>query len=265
MLVRLPPPVLETPLGLVYQGAAESLLPCFPGACADMVFLDPPFNLGKVYGPGTDDLREPGDYLAWLLHVAEAAYRLLKPGGALFMFNLPEWLARVCKDLVSLGLEFRHWIAIELTNGFANGCALYPAHYGLLYLTKGLPRCTARLRTPIEVCRYCGKELRDYGGKREHVGAAVRMKDVWTGIRPVRRSAKPNGRTSSVLPPEIAERAVQLATLPGDLVVDVFGGAGTIPLVCERRGRRWAAIEIDTVQDIAANLRNEGVALRTAG
>src|SRR5205823_5986217 len=64
-------------------------------------------------------------------------------------------------------LEFRHWIAVSMKGTFKRGNRLYPAHYSLLYYTKGEPKTFNNLRTPIPTCRHCGGEIPDYGGHRE--------------------------------------------------------------------------------------------------
>jgi hypothetical protein len=49
---------------------------------------------------------------------------------------------------------------------FPRGKKLYPAHYALLYFTKGEPKTFNRdaVRQPIPLCRHCGKDVKDYGG-----------------------------------------------------------------------------------------------------
>ena len=100
---------------------------------ADVVFLDPPFNLGKDYGVRSSlEEAEPERYESYMRAVIREGIRALKPGGALFLYHLPYWATRLSIELQS-GLEFRHWIAIAMKNGFARGRRLYPAHYSLLY------------------------------------------------------------------------------------------------------------------------------------
>lgn len=50
---------------------------------------------------------------------------------------------------------------------------------------------------------------------------------------------------SASFPPEIPELAIQLATHPGQLVVDLFHGTGTTGAVCERLNRRYHGFELN--------------------
>jgi len=46
-------------------------------------------------------------------------------------------------------------------------------------------------------------------------------------------------------PVELVDRALVRRNKPGDVVVDVFGGTGTILIVRERRGRKAGPVELD--------------------
>lgn len=113
------------------------LLPTLKGKSVDTVFADPPFNLGKRYGTRCSDYRTEDEYLVWCKRWLQECERVLKPGGALFLYNLPKWNVLLGPHLRDLGLQFRHWIAIERKGRFPIAGRLYPAHYSLLYYTKG--------------------------------------------------------------------------------------------------------------------------------
>ena len=45
-------------------------------------------------------------------------------------------------------------------------------------------------------------------------------------------------------PVDLLERILQMASNPGDLVLDAFVGSGTTAVACERQGRRWIACDL---------------------
>ncbi|MBF6672801.1 site-specific DNA-methyltransferase [Glutamicibacter sp. FBE19] len=52
---------------------------------------------------------------------------------------------------------------------------------------------------------------------------------------------------STPKPERLLERVIQIATRPGDIVLDVFAGSGTTAAVAQKMGRRWISCElIDT-------------------
>ncbi|MBW4669887.1 MAG: hypothetical protein KME60_21355 [Cyanomargarita calcarea GSE-NOS-MK-12-04C] len=42
--------VYQSNYGILYQGDCLNFLKALPDACIDVIFADPPFNLGKDYG-----------------------------------------------------------------------------------------------------------------------------------------------------------------------------------------------------------------------
>lgn len=238
----------RTNLGELFLGDCLEVLPNIPASAADMVFADPPFNLGKSYGRSVNDAREESDYIEWCHEWLRECHRILSPGGSLFVYNLPKWNIELGHFIgASLNMQFRHWIAIDTPNSPPIAGRLHPSHYSLLYFSKGKPKTFTKIRTPVAVCRHCGKEIKDYGGYRATLHQeGVSLKDVWTDIAVVRhRKYKSEGRKANALSTKILERAVLLSTVRGDLVLDPFGGSGTTFYVCERLGRRWFGVEID--------------------
>jgi site-specific DNA-methyltransferase (adenine-specific) len=252
-------PILRTRLGKLYQADCMAVLPTLAAESVDTVFADPPFNLKKRYGAKSSDDQPDSTYLGWCRGWLAECIRVLKPGGSLFLYNLPKWNIPLGAFLGEHGLDFRHWIAVEQKNGLPITGRLYPAHYSLLYFSKGKPNRFQRIRTPIETCRHCGGEIHDYGGHRDAMNPlGVNLKDVWTDIPPVRhRRFKSEQRPANALSTKLLERVIEISTEPGDLVLDPFGGSGTTYAVCEQRGRRWIGIEIESLDAIRERLNGQ--------
>jgi len=196
-------------------------------ACADIVFLDPPFNLGKRYGKNgsNGDLKAEADYKAYMSAVISRSSEVLKNGGALYLYHIPKWAIRLSPYLEK-NLDLRHWIAISMKNGFVRGRRLYPAHYSLLYYTKGKPAAFHRPKIPKPICARCKRELRDYGGYAKYVENGINLSDVWDDVSPVRHR-RTKTRAANELPQLILDRVVAISGVTGGLMVDPFAGAGT--------------------------------------
>lgn len=272
---RIPRPIFATDNGALHKMDCLEFLGTLESESVDLVFCDPPFNLGKNYGKGIADKRRDDDYLAWSREWLMESIRALAPGGALFVFNLPKWLIHYGALLSYHEMQFRHWIACRMPKSLPIPGRLSPAHYGLLYYTKGKPRVFNKVYVPIQTCRHCGGEIRDYGGHRKSLNdRGLNLMDVWDApedawemvegdgsglsqlwreadeiwddIPPVRHS-KYKLRSANALAPIMLERIVAFATNKGDLVVDPFAGTGTTLYAAEKLGRRWLGCEIGDV------------------
>jgi len=231
--------------GTICRADALDFMRSLPALSASIVFLDPPFNLGKIYsGAGrAQDLRPEAEYGAWLLDVLDESVRALQHGGTLYLYHLPIWAMRLGHHLEGR-LEFRHWIAVSMKNGFVRGQRLYPAHYALLMFTKGAPTVLNRPKLQPVACRHCGKYIKDYGGYRSIIEAkGINLSDYWDDISPVRHAHRKN-RAANELPSLIFERVMQISSRPGSLYVDPFAGSGGGVIAAIAAGMRFAACDI---------------------
>lgn len=250
-------PVFSTELGVLYQADCLPVLRGMGSESVDLIFADPPFNLGKDYGKGINDSLADEEYLDWCgLWIVECI-RVLKPGGAFFLWNLPRWNVELGHHLSQEGLLFRHWIAVDIKYSLPIPGRLYPSHYSLLYYTKGKPKFFNRPRVPIPVCRHCGGDIKDYGGHRNKLNPdGLNLTDVWSDIPPVRhRTTKRRG--ANELSIKLLRRVLEISTQPGDLVLDPFGGGGTTYAAAEEMHRHWIGVEIGDCEPIIRRLKGE--------
>jgi site-specific DNA-methyltransferase (adenine-specific) len=245
-------PAIATNHGVVYATDCFNLFAALKSDSIDCVFADPPFNLKKDYGGGAirDDLAKR-DYLKWCFAWIDECVRLLRPGGALFIYILPQWGYHLAAHIEERGMLFRHWIAMSMKGTFPRGYKLYPAHYGLLYFTKGQPKTFNRVRLPIPTCRHCGKDVKDYGGHRKYLNPfGLNLTDFWDDTAPARHQKFKTRSHINELKPMIPGRCIEVATQKGDIVLDPFGGGGSTYEAAEQRGRYWLGAEITTASTI---------------
>lgn len=238
-------PILSTPHGELYQADCLDVLKALPGEAVDLAFADPPFNLGKQYSSRINDAKANAEYLEWCKDWLDEMIRTLKQGGSLFLWNLPKWNLPLGAFLVER-LTFRHWISVDIKYSLPINGRLYPSHYSLLYFVKGdRPAIFHPDRLPVPCCPHCGGELRDYGGYKDKMNPkGVNLSDVWTDIGPVRH-AKYKRRVANALSLKLMDRIISMATDPGSVVLDPFGGSGTTYAAAELSGRRWIGSELD--------------------
>jgi site-specific DNA-methyltransferase (adenine-specific) len=223
-----------------------TLLAAIPDSRIDAVFADPPFNLAKDYGNGKDkDDLDAREYLSWCYGWIDQCIRVLKPGGSLFIYHLPQWAFHLAAHLEQHKMTFRHWIAVSMKGTFPRGRKLYPAHYALLYFTKGAPATFNRVRLPVPVCRHCGKDVKDYGGHRKFLNPlGLNLTDFWDDTAPARHRKDKARWHVNELKPLIPSRCIELSTNEHEIVLDPFGGGGSTFEAAQRLKRYWIGSEI---------------------
>ena len=237
-------PAFTTSHGILFADDCLAVLESMKSNSVDCVFTDPPFNVGKDYNNGYNDNIPKSDYFEWSRKWLNECAIVLKPGGSFFLYALPELNIKFGNFLNEV-LSFRHWIAITMKGGYRRGKKLYPAHYGLLYYSKGTPKTFNTLRVPIPVCRHCGKEIKDYGGHRNKLNPeGLNLTDFWDDTSPNRHKkfkVRPGVNELKLI---IPERAILISTQPGDIVFDPFGGGGTTYQAAEQNHRNWIGAEL---------------------
>nr|VFK37735.1 MAG: site-specific DNA-methyltransferase (adenine-specific) [Candidatus Kentron sp. TC] len=237
-------PLFTTSHGVLYSADCLDILERMRSGVIDTIFADPPFNIGKDYKNGHNDNVPQNEYLKWCRSWILECCRILKPGGTFFLYAIPK-LAIQFANIMTEELTFRHWIALTMKGTYPRGNRLYPAHYALLYYTRGTPRVFNKLRLPIPVCRHCGKEIHDYGGHRNKMNpAGVNLTDFWTDTSPNRHKRFKIRPGVNELKLVIPERAILISTDPGDIVFDPFGGGGSTYQAAEKNHRNWIGTEL---------------------
>ena len=110
-------PMFQTKRGVLYHGDCLEVMSRVTAGSVDVVFADPPFNLGKDYNSSkvNDSIAEDA-YLSWCRDWIKAGVRVLAPGGAFYLYNLPKWNVELGHYLREEGMSFRHWISIDMKN-----------------------------------------------------------------------------------------------------------------------------------------------------
>jgi len=231
--------------GTIVKAEALDFLRGIKSGSASLVFLDPPFNLGKVYTKHNEtlDQRTERDYRHWMEDVLIESARILDDGGGLYLYHIPIWAMRFGAFLESR-LDFKQWIAVSMKNGFMRGRRLYPAHYALLVFTKGAPTHFTRPRIEAKRCRHCNEYVKDYGGYKHIIEKqGINLSDFWEDLSPVRHANRKN-RAANELPMLLFSRILEMSGSEQGHYVDPFAGGGTGVVEAVKKGMKFSACDI---------------------
>jgi len=249
--------VLQTQFGQLFQGDCLDLLSHVDSNKFDLIFADPPFNLNKLYPSKINDNLHVSKYLSWCEAWLDECIRTLKVGGSLFIWNIPKWNTYLSAYL-NQRLTFRNWIAVDIKYSLPIANKLYPSHYSLLYYIKGdKPNTFKPDRLPMEICKHCFHEIKDYGGYKNKMNPlGISLSDVWYDIPPVRHVKYKARQNANELSTKLIDRIIELSTNVGDVIFDPFGGAGTTYITAELKKRHWMGVEIGPTDDIINRFNN---------
>src|SRR5262249_21263057 len=126
----------------LYEGDCLGYCRQVAGGSVDLVFADPPFNIGYTYDV-YDDHREAANYLDWSRRWGAEVVRVLKPDGTFWLAIGDEFGAEL--KLVfqrELGLTCRNWVIWYYTFGVHCQKKFSRSHAHLFYFVKDRRRFT---------------------------------------------------------------------------------------------------------------------------
>lgn len=131
------PPNATLPLNTIAVGDCIKSMRAWPENSVDLVFADPPYNIGYKYDDHYIDQRPDDEYIQWTNDWIDAATRLLKPSGSLYILIGDEYAAETRVHLKNLQrdgqLLFRNWIIWHYTFGQRCKIKFNRSHAHLFY------------------------------------------------------------------------------------------------------------------------------------
>jgi site-specific DNA-methyltransferase (adenine-specific) len=223
----------------------------------DLVFADPPFNIGYDYDV-YDDRRETGHYLDWTRRWGREVVRVLRPTGTFWLAIGDEYAAELkCVFHRELGLSLRSWVIWYYTFGVHCTRKFSRSHAHLFYFTKDPKQYTFN----DEAIRVPSARQLVYADARAHpLGRLpddtwiLRPQDVpdgfaadgdtWYFPRVCGTFKERAGWHGCQMPEQLLGRILRACSNPGDVVLDPFGGSGTTLVVAKKLERRYLGFEL---------------------
>ncbi len=245
---------------VIHQGDSIEILRQYPDESVDLVFADPPYNLDKNYTI-YDDERADHKYIEWCNTWLSEYTRILKPTGSLFVLNLPRW-SLYHADFLNRHLYFQNWIVWDALSEPRG--KVMPAHYALLFYTKHPTdfKFNYEAISPIDARHYCLRASCVRNRKKIEDDDKSPLNDIWWDVHRIKHRRNRDYHPCQ-LPELLVERIIRLATNPGDIVLDAFGGAGTTPISALQLDRQYVAMDLDPnyvniMQDKISQIENLG-------
>ena len=250
----------------VAYGDNLDVLQALADSSVDLIYIDPPFNTGKVQERNqllvrrSEDAQRVGfgghrystqpigrqafpdtfdDFLAFIAVRLQEAYRVLAPHGALY-FHIDYREVHYCKLLLDsiFGREcFLNEIIWAYDYGGRTRKKWPPKHDNILYYVKDPQHYTFNVEE-IERIPYMAPGL---VGPDKAARGKLPTDTWWHTIVPTNSKEKTGYPTQKPL--GILRRIIHASSQPGDLVLDFFAGSGTTGAACLELGRRFVLVD----------------------
>ena len=256
----------ESEQSLVILNDCIQTLNCMKEKSADLIFADPPYNLGKDFGNDSDFWADRKKYLAWCYEWIDACFRVLKDDGTFYIMNSMQNI-----PYISVYLQEHYYIVNDIIWAYDSSGVQSKKKYGSLYEPILMAAKSEKAKYTfnyqdilVEAKTGAKRGLIDYRKNPPQPYNTQKVPgNVWEFSR-VRFKMEEYENHPSQKPEALLERIIKASSNPGDIVLDPFGGSFSTSAVAVRMGRR--AISMDISQDyFKIGLRRTGIASKYEG
>lgn len=214
---------------------------------SDVTLTDMPFNISlsydkgmggkKHYGGEVDDSKSDLEYQSFVTDTVRNARDFSKKDAHFFWYCDQNyvWLVQIIyKELGIKPLRLCLWLKNSLnpTPKVAFNKSFEPAVYGTVgspYISP-INNLTEVLNKEVTVGNNVGEQISD-------------LIDIWHE----KRLATNSYNHPTEKPPTLHEKAIRRCSRPGDIVLDLFGGSGSVAVCAHQLGRRSFTVERDPI------------------
>jgi len=207
----------------------------------DLVITDPPFNIGKKYNSYVDR-KSKNEYIKWCESWLLECIRVLKEGGAFYLFNYPENNAYLMPFLDN-NLTFKRWMTWHYpTNTGVSPTNFTRTQHSILFYIKGKkPRVFNKKDIAMPYKNPNDKRIKELVKN----GSPGRTPYDVFHFNIVKNVSKDKTDHPCQIPVPLLEIFIKASSNPGDIVLDPFAGSFSTAAAAKKLGRKSISIEID--------------------
>jgi site-specific DNA-methyltransferase (adenine-specific) len=244
----------------IIHGDALEILATLPDNSVDLIFADPPYNIGKNFNGHKDKWATEGDYLNWCYQWLDLCIQKLKLNGSFYVMTATQFM-----PFFDIYLRKRLDVLSRLVWYYDSSGVQAKNYYGSMY----------------EPILFCVKDKNNYTFNTNDIlvqaktGATRKLIDYRKAVPTVYNSEKVPGNVwefarvryrmdeyenhPTQKPVALLERVIKASSNEGDLVLDPFSGTFTTCYVAKDLGRNSVGIELQD-EYVKIGLRRLGLA-----
>ena len=251
--------------GRIIHGDALEVLQQIPDESIDLIFVDPPYNIGKNFAGRKDKWKTDKDYLDWCYQWIDLCIQKVKPNGSLYLMTSTQFMPYFdlyVRDKVTI-LSRIVWSydssGVQAKNYFGS------MYEPILYCVKNKNNYTFNSDDILVEAKTGSKrKLIDYRKNPPQPYKTEKVPgNVWDFAR-VRYRMEEYENHPTQKPVALLERIIKASSKTGDTVLDPFSGTFTTCYVAQQLNRRFVGIEIQE-EYLKIGLRRLGIATEYKG
>jgi site-specific DNA-methyltransferase (adenine-specific) len=247
-LIRLDGPVTyERIENRTILGDLFEIANCLPAAFADLIFLDPPYNLTKQFGGRTFRRQSVEAYGEWLEAWLPLVLRGAKPTASVYICG--EWSAGAAIQLAAQKyLQIRNRITWEREKGRGSKSNWKSASEDIYFATMSDEyffdvQAVKLKRRVIAPYTTSAGDPKDWSENEEGRFRLTHPSNLWTDLTVPFWSMAENTEHPTQKPEKLLAKLILASSRVGEVVFDPFLGSGTASVVAKKLGRKYVGIE----------------------
>ena len=239
-----------------------------PAGSVNLMFADPPFNIGYDYDV-YDDSKDSEEYLKWSADWMQAVWRVLADDGTFWLAIGDEYAAELKVTAAKTGFRMRSWVIWYYTFGVNCKNKFTRSHTHLLYFVKDSEKFTFLGDDPEN--RVPSARQLVYNDKRANSKGRLpddtwiippgveqtfalrpqdlqnqfqQEEDTWYFPRVAGTFKERAGFHGCQMPEQLLARIIRSCSHNNDVVMDPFAGSASTLIVARKLGRRVIGFEL---------------------
>lgn len=252
--------IIENEQHKIIHGDVMEAMQMLPDNSVDLIFSDPPYNIGKNFNGHIEKWKTEDAYLNWCYKWIDLCIKKLKTNGSFYVMTATQFM-----PYFDIYLRDKLSILSRLVWYYDSSGVQAKKYYGSMY----------------EPILYCVKDKNNYTFNSQDIlieaktGAKRKLIDYRKSVPTVYNSEKVPGNVwefarvryrmeeyenhPTQKPIALLERIIKASSNEGDLVLDPFSGTFTTSYVAKKLGRKSIGIELQD-EYVKIGLRRIGLA-----
>lgn len=236
-----------SPQSLAILGDSLEILKAMRSKSVDLVFADPPYNIGKDFGNNIDRWPDVQSYVGWCKTWIDESMRVLKDDGTLYFMTATQHM-----PYLDVFVSEKYHVLSRIVWTYDSSGVQSKKSFGSLYepilmVSKSKDSRVVFNAEDIMVEAKTGakRKLIDYRKDPPRPYNSRKVPgNVWNSPR-VRFRMREYENHPTQKPEVLLDRIIRASSNPGDIVLDPFSGTFTTGAVAVRNGRRTIGIDIN--------------------